>query len=48
MTMKLIFQMAWYIVSRMQFTPWILQVSTTCGDSRCGSESEDHARQSHL
>ena len=32
----------------MQFLPWILQVSTTCGDGRHGSESEDHARHSHF
>ena len=32
----------------MQFPPWILQVSTTCGNGRCGSEREDHARYSHI
>ena len=32
----------------MQFPPQILQVSTTCGDGRHGSESEDHARHSHF
>ena len=37
-----------YITSRIQFPPWILQVSTTHGDSRCGSESEDHARHPHI
>ena len=37
-----------YIASRMQFPHWILQVSTTCGDSRSGSESEDHARHLHI
>ena len=37
-----------YIASRMQFPPQTLQVSTTCGDGRHGSESEDHARHSHI
>ena len=37
-----------YIASRMQFPPQILQVSTTCGDGICGSESENHARHPHL
>ena len=37
-----------HAISRMQFPPQILQVSTTCGDGRHGSESEDHARHSYI
>ena len=37
-----------YIASRMQFPRQILQVSTTCGDGRHGSESEGPAWYSHI
>ena len=37
-----------HITSIIQFPPQILQVSTTCGDGRCGSESEYHVRHPQI
>ena len=37
-----------HIKTGMQLPQWILQAFLACGNSRCGSQSEDVARHSHV